>query len=79
MAANELDYRLRLMYLRIDNDLQQKEIADLCGVSPKTVSGWENCRSHIPVPYLIKLCRYYQVSANYIFGLPEYPPPPLRR
>lgn len=79
MAVRELDYRDRLKYLRIDNDLQQKEVADICGVSVPMVSHWETRRSHIPVPYLIKLCEYYQVSANYILGLSEYSPPPLRR
>lgn len=70
-----LDYRQRLRDLRIDNDLDQKDIAKICKVSNKTVSHWETGRREMSVDCIIRLCNYYKVSSDYILGLPEYPSP----
>jgi transcriptional regulator with XRE-family HTH domain len=72
-----LDYRERLKNLRIDNDLEQRDIAAICNVSNKTVSHWETLRIQVPVDCIIKICNYYQISSNYILGLPEYPAPKI--
>lgn len=71
-----MDYRQKFYNLRIDNDLTQQDIADICGVSDATVGHWENKRREMGVNYIIALCKYYKVSADYILGLPdnfEYP------
>ena len=70
-----MDYRERFKNLRIDNDLEQTDIASICNVSNKTVSHWETFRVEMSVDCISKLCRYYKISCNYIFGLPEYPSP----
>ena len=36
-----------------------------------TYSQYENGKRDVPISVLIKLCRYYQVSADYILGLAE--------
>ena len=36
-----------------------------------TYSQYENGKRDVPIEVLIKLCRYYQVSADYILGLAE--------
>lgn len=63
-----MDYRDRLKELRIQNNKGQKEIAFLCDVSDSTVGHWEKQRRHITIDCLIKLCKYYNVSADYILG-----------
>ena len=73
-----MEYRDRLKSLRIDNDLDQADVAVICGVSNKTVSHWETHRREIPVDIIIKLCKHYKVSANYVLGLPEYARPKNR-
>ena len=70
-----MDYRERLKNLRIDNDLGQKDIASICNVSSKTVSHWETLRVEMTVDCIVKLCHHYQISCNYILGLPEYSSP----
>ena len=71
-----MDYRQKFLNLRIDNDLTQQQIADICGVSDATVGHWENKKRDMRIDCIIKLCYFYKVSADYIFGIPqnfEYP------
>lgn len=71
-----MDYRLKLRELRIDNDLKQREIAEMCNVTANEVSHWETLKREMEYQYVIKLCEYYGVSMDYIFGLRkglEYP------
>ena len=74
-----MDYVDRLSALRIDNDVPQKEIADLLKCQQSTVSKYEKRRSKYSVEDLIKLCRFYQVSADYVLGLPGGLPYPKRQ
>lgn len=71
-----MDYRQKFAELRADKDLSQQYIADICGVSDATVGHWETGRRHMQIDCIKKLCLFYNVSADYILGLPnnlEYP------
>lgn len=64
-----MDYRHKFRDLRIDNDLTQQYIADLCKVSDATVGHWENLKRDMKIDCIIKLCQFYNVSSDYILGL----------
>lgn len=66
-----MDYRQKFKTLRIDNDLTQQDVANICGVSDATVGHWENGLRDMKIDSIIKLCHYYKVSADYIFSLPK--------
>ncbi len=66
-----MDYRQKFYNLRIDNNLTQQNVADICGVSDATVGHWENRKRDMRVDSIIKLCHYYKISADYILGLPK--------
>ena len=66
-----MDYIDRLTALREDRDIGQKEIADVLGCRQSTVSKYEKRRARYEIDDLIRLCQYYQVSADYILGLPR--------
>ena len=71
-----MDYVDRLTALREDRDIGQKVIADVLGCHQTTVSKYEVRESRYDIDDLIKLCKFYGVSADYILGLPkgmEYP------
>ena len=71
-----MDYVDRLTALREDRDIGQKVIADVLGCHQTTVSKYEVRESRYDIDDLIKLCKFYRVSADYILGLPkgmEYP------
>ena len=55
--------------LREDRDLSQKQIARILGTTQQVYSRYENGINEMPVRHLVTLCRYYQVSADYVLGL----------
>ena len=57
--------------LREDNDKTQQEIADILGTSQTMYARYERGANEMPIRHLIKLCRYYKVSADYILGLKD--------
>lgn len=59
----------KLFDLREDNDLFQKDIANIIGVSRRTYSSWETKAKIIPLKHLNSLCNYYDVTMDYILGL----------
>lgn len=65
------DYIDRLTALRQDRDIGQKVIAGVLGCNQSTISKYELRQSRYDIDDLIKLCQFYQVSADYILGLPK--------
>ena len=61
-------YTERMRALREDNDLTQKDIADMLGVAQTTYSQYELAKRPMPIDYLVALCDYYKVSADYMLG-----------
>ena len=61
-------YFTRLKDLRIDNDLTQKELADVFGISQQTLSDYEKGKYDLPNDLLIKYADYFKVSTDYILG-----------
>ena len=64
-----MTYAERIRELREDKDLTQRQIADMLGVAQTTYSQYELSKRSMPIDYLIALCRYYNVSADYILGI----------
>ena len=61
----------RIKDLREDNDLLQKDIANLLGISQQYYSEYENGNRSIPIFHLMKLAKFYNVSIDYIVGLTD--------
>lgn len=55
--------------LREDHDKTQQEIADLLGTSQTMYARYERGANELPIRHLITLCKYYNVSADYILGI----------
>ncbi len=68
-----MDYVDRLTSLRIDNDVTQKEIAQLLNVKQSAISKYELKRARYKVEDIIILCKFFNVSADYILGLTDQP------
>ena len=64
-----MNYAERMRNLRHDNDLSQKNVADMLGVAQTTYSQYELEKRPMPIDYLIALCKFYDVSADYMLGL----------
>ena len=66
-----MEYNERIRNLRIDHDKSQKEIAEYLQTGQSYYAKYENGHRALPIERLRELCLYYQVSADYILGLPE--------
>ena len=59
----------RIRDLRNDNDLTQKQVADMLGMSQTGYSKYETGENDIPTHVLIALAKFYNVSIDYLLGL----------
>lgn len=66
-----MDYRAKLRALREDRDLTQADIGKLINKSQQGYSHIESGRAELKIEDLAVLCRFYDVSADYIIGLTE--------
>ncbi|MBQ8891257.1 MAG: helix-turn-helix transcriptional regulator [Bacilli bacterium] len=62
---------LRLRDLREDNDLTQKEVADIINVSQVAYSYYELGRRQIDLKSLMRLANFYNTSIDYILGMTD--------
>lgn len=63
----------RIRDLREDNDLKQRQIADLLNCSQQVYSNYELGQRDIPTDVLIRLSEFYHVSVDYLLGLTNNP------
>lgn len=68
-------YTRRIRDLREDHDKTQREIAAYLGTSQTMYARYERGANELPVRHLIALCRYYDVSSDYILGLSKVKKP----
>ena len=66
-----MDYRKRMRNLREDRDMTQREVAEVTNKSQQGYSHIEDGRAELKIDDLIKLCRFYGVSADYFIGIAE--------
>lgn len=66
-----MKYLERMNALRQDHDLSQKQVAEILGVAQTTYSQYELGKRQIPIDTLIKLCKFYNVSSDYVLGLTD--------
>jgi len=73
MGGVPMNYRERLRGLREDRDLTQAEIGQILKKSQQGYNHIEAGRAELKIEDLVKLCRFYDVSADYIIGLTSEP------
>ena len=55
--------------LREDNDKTQADIARVLGTSQTMYARYERGANELPIRHFITLCRFYQVSADFLLGI----------
>lgn len=68
-----MDYRLRLRNIREDRDLTQAELGRVLNKSQQGYNHIEAGRAELKIDDLITLCKFYDLSADYIIGLVRKP------
>ncbi len=62
-------YNEILKELREDNDLRQETVAEYLKITKQQYSLYETGRREFKINHIIELCKFYNVSADYILGL----------
>ena len=68
-----MNYRERLKNIREDRDMTQAEIGKLLNKSQQGYNHIEAGRAELKIDDLVKLCHFYNISADYIIGLINTP------
>ena len=68
-----MNYRQRIRDVREDRDLTQTAVGKIINKSQAGYSHIEHGRAELKIEDLAKLCRYYNLSADYIIGLVDQP------
>lgn len=64
-----MDYRTRIRNVREDRDFTQAEIGELIDKSQQGYNHIEAGRAELKIDDLVKLCQFYDLSADYLIGL----------
>lgn len=70
-----MNYRARIRSIREDRDITQAEIGQLLQKSQQGYNHIETGRAELKIEDLAILCKYYNISADYIIGLCDKPIP----
>lgn len=65
----------RLKDLREDNELTQKEVAQMLNTTQPQYARYETGERELPMHHFIKLAKHYNVSLDYLAGLTDIPRP----
>ena len=75
----ELTFGEKIRLLREENELNQTELGEAVGMTQRKISYLECGRYEPSFDDLRALCRYFQVSADYLLGFPKNLPYPKRK
>ena len=66
-------YQEKLRGLREDNDLTQTQVASVLGTSQTMYARYERGANELPIHHFITLCKFYNVSADYLLDTAPNP------
>lgn len=61
----------RIKQLRMEYKVNQEKLAQFIGISQQTLSRIENDKTSVDTNVLVSLCKYFEVSADYILCLSD--------
>ena len=67
------DYRARLRGVREYRDLTQAEVGKILNKSQQGYNHIEAGRAELKIDDLVKLCQFYNLTADYLVGLSDQP------
>lgn len=67
--------KLRIRDLREDNDLTQKQVAEILYCDQSLYSRYETGERAIPLAFVCQLSQFYNVSLDYLVGLTDVKAP----
>ena len=68
-----MDYRTRIRNVREDRDLTQAAIGRVLQKSQQGYNHIEAGRAELKIEDLVRLCEFYNLTADYLIGLTDTP------
>lgn len=68
-----MQYTQRLEDLRKDRDLTQEQVAKLLDLKREQYRRYETGVNEVKAGFIIKVCKLYNISADYLLGLTNTP------
>lgn len=66
-------YTERLQWIRDCKNITQKELAEYLGIKQQQYARYEKGVNIMPVTYLVPICKFLDISADYLLGLINEP------
>ena len=66
-----MHYTQRLEDLRKDRDLTREQVAKMLGLKREQYRRYETGINEIKAGFIMKVCRFYNISADYLLGLTD--------
>lgn len=66
-----MEYNEKMAWIRDCKNITQKEITDYLGIKQQQYARYEKGINIMPVTHLKKICKYLNVSSDYLIGLDE--------
>lgn len=67
MLYDSIEIGKRLKEIRKKNNITQQQLAELLNVSVNSVSKYENGKITLGHDYIVYLCNYFNISADYFY------------
>ena len=61
----------RLKELRLEKKLTQKELAEILKTNNSSICDWECGRTEPSIEMILSLCRFFEVSSDFLLGLED--------
>jgi len=73
LGVDKMDFPTRILELKKEKNLLQKDIANASGVTVRNYQRYEKGESQPTLPVLLKLADYFNVSLDYLVGRSDDP------
>lgn len=66
-----MDVTQNIRKIRTDRGYSQTDIANLLNTTQQQYSKYENGQNEIPIRHVITLCKFYNISSDWLLGLKD--------
>ena len=73
IVGDTMYYTDRLQWIRDCKNITQKEVAQALGIKQQQYARYEKGINVMPITYLALICKYLDISADYLLGLIDEP------
>lgn len=66
-----MDVTQNIRKIRTDRGYSQTDIANLLNTTQQQYSKYENGQNEIPIRHVLTLCKFYNISSDWLLGLKD--------